>query len=1091
MVDAWGRSVAAAVVLLGVVGRASADAPMVVTPGAPAATTRAIVAGLPLNAIAWNAALSAAVLTTTGGPATPSDRIRLLADWDGREDLTADHEAVIRDNTSAGNPATDFFTRGAVLHITGANGMPYDAFVSGDSVGNVRASFDVTNDLVEDVAFTFNVPQLVNTGTSTGFTLSNPIIGDATSPSVVVTGVVVNPVVDMGAIGLCDTIGETAYVSVYDPAGGSLDGAGRAIHTRIFVMHFYTSGGTTFIAPNVYQIVRSHLGNTGGIALDDHGSLYFQLADLAGGTGAAIFKATELPRSMCSATNRVNRWIPPFPDTMLELTTTEAAPADVRVTNYSGTATTFGNVMAMTAGPCNTLYAALAPSHENGGAAAGAFGNPAGLGATPSMIISFADAAGAIDACTSPGGMQPGILPIDDGFADVARAGLTLAPGVNNFRVFALGAGPDRRVAGDPVFGSPTDTLQVDFQIDPTIFGGLVVDEERSVYVVSGGSPSGFSGDPSPDRGEILKFPDRAPADRRADFVDLRGDTPPAPPNSGGNGGDGDADRFDFLFWQAPADGGGHPDGIAGLARGFLRYLNRPSATAIPNLPDGTQGDDDADGPVAFSSFDPSEQVAGGDDATAPSTGDDAASGFEFSFGAFQTGMCTTPWTEFFLNSNGNVTFGAGDTDNTPSIPDLLGGRARIAPAWFDTNPAARATAGRSFPVQALGFAGPNAFKIRWIDVPPFGSESCGGVSTFAVTLYDDGTGDDESMPGTPEGPTDQRFRGGIGAPPRGDGRGPVDFEYCRMDVLGDANEPVIAGYSEGGQDPAFPHVCETDLGEAAIAADAAGSGLVGDGSQRVLFEHFKDGVRPAPQVAGKIDFDLRFAGNDPALTTTATQPDPSRDFVSLFGADCSTGADLTCSCALVIDPLTLPGGALYDAQIAAQGGTEPFTYAISGGSLPGGVTLDADGHLAGASTSDGSFNFQVTATDASSCTAQRTYAIDASCAAAATFPSVDCRLDVLSSAAGALPAGKLQKKLTKLLATARKKADQAQTKIAAGKTKPARRLLGQAVKALKKFAKLLDAKTAKKQLADDVRSALIGAAAPIQGDISALQGAL
>jgi hypothetical protein len=94
-------------------------------------------------------------------------------------------------------------------------------------------------------------------------------------------------------------------------------------------------------------------------------------------------------------------------------------------------------------------------------------------------------------------------------------------------------------------------------------------------------------------------------------------------------------------------------------------------------------------------------------------------------------------------------------------------------------NPSARDLDLRDFPVQALGFANVNAFKVNWINVPEFGSEVCtgdgGGFSnTFSLTLFDDGTGIDENSskalnPANPignnavpfdlqEGPTDLRF---------------------------------------------------------------------------------------------------------------------------------------------------------------------------------------------------------------------------------------------------------------------------------------------------------------------------------------------
>ena len=85
------------------------------------------------------------------------------------------------------------------------------------------------------------------------------------------------------------------------------------------------------------------------------------------------------------------------------------------------------------------LYAALARSFVATDDALtrnteGLFSNPAALGPTPSMIISFADAAGRFDSCTN--GTGTGILPIGDGIADAATAGNPVTPGVNIFRVF-------------------------------------------------------------------------------------------------------------------------------------------------------------------------------------------------------------------------------------------------------------------------------------------------------------------------------------------------------------------------------------------------------------------------------------------------------------------------------------------------------------------------------------------------------------------------------------------------------------------------------------------------------------------------------
>jgi hypothetical protein len=64
-----------------------------------------------------------------------------------------------------------------------------------------------------------------------------------------------------------------------------------------------------------------------------------------------------------------------------------------------------------------------------------------------------------------------------------------------------------------------------------------------------------------------------------------------------------------------------------------------------------------------------------------------------------------------------------------------------------------------------------------------------------------------------------------------------------------------------------------------------------------------------------------------------------------------------------------LPGttvGTAYSQTLTASGGTAPYTFAITAGALPAGLTLTSAGALAGTPTAGGTFNFTVRATDAS-----------------------------------------------------------------------------------------------------------------------------
>ena len=488
-------------------------------------------------------------------------------------------------------PPNFAITRTGVSEHTFANGHYFNSYYYGDTLGNLYFAFDLVGTPAVDVVFTAAIPALVNTGTSNGFVLGNPTPGDCMDAQAIVTGIAVNPVSDLGDFdnSLCGTTGEVIYVSTLETTGCALNASSQKIRTRIFAFAIFEIGGTEFFVCSVRQIARTSVENLGGLAVDDDGSLYFSLADLSsvnpatgvGGLGGAIFKATELPHTSCTTPGRINRVISDIPglDGATNTTLSQATPitnATTALTNYSGTSSVFGNIAAITAGPNNVIYAAAAASNtgvsnppEGLFAAPAAF--PSGL---PSMIMTFADATGRLDVCSAADPSLQGGIPIADGIADAAGPGTSI-----RWRAFALGNGPDIRTSTAPlsfVGGTAQNTRKIDMQIDLTIYSGISVNEEGTPFVISGGTPAAVGNDPSPLLSEILGFEDKQPYDRRADYVDFRGNNPPAPPASGGNVGDGDSDRFDHIYYRAPIDSGsGKPLGLAGLARGFLRYTNR------------------------------------------------------------------------------------------------------------------------------------------------------------------------------------------------------------------------------------------------------------------------------------------------------------------------------------------------------------------------------------------------------------------------------------------------------------------------------------------------------------------------------------
>ena len=108
---------------------------------------------------------------------------------------------------------------------------------------------------------------------------------------------------------------------------------------------------------------------------------------------------------------------------------------------------------------------------------------------------------------------------------------------------------------------------------------------------------------------------------------------------------------------------------------------------------------------------------------------------------------------------------------------------------------------------------------------------------------------------------------------------------------------------------------------------------------------------------------------------------------LSFLSPSCCTGGCPT----ITLSPPSLPGGTAgtaYSQTITASGGTAPYSYAVSSGTLPPGLNLSPAGVLSGTPTTAGTSNFTVTATDANSCTGSKGYGVTIapSCAAAITL---------------------------------------------------------------------------------------------------------
>lgn len=93
----------------------------------------------------------------------------------------------------------------------------------------------------------------------------------------------------------------------------------------------------------------------------------------------------------------------------------------------------------------------------------------------------------------------------------------------------------------------------------------------------------------------------------------------------------------------------------------------------------------------------------------------------------------------------------------------------------------------------------------------------------------------------------------------------------------------------------------------------------------------------------------------------------------------------------ITFTPNTLPSGTvtfLYNQTVLAGGGVEPYTYAITSGSLPTGLSLTVTGVIIGTPTAASTYNFTITATDSLTFTGSQPYSITTSIPVVTISPS-------------------------------------------------------------------------------------------------------
>jgi Putative Ig domain len=134
---------------------------------------------------------------------------------------------------------------------------------------------------------------------------------------------------------------------------------------------------------------------------------------------------------------------------------------------------------------------------------------------------------------------------------------------------------------------------------------------------------------------------------------------------------------------------------------------------------------------------------------------------------------------------------------------------------------------------------------------------------------------------------------------------------------------------------------------------------------------------------AGALPAGLSLNASSGAITGTPSASGTSNFTVTATDGNSATGSraySITINAAISVNPASLPAGTVgtaYSQTVAATGGTGSYTFSVSSGALPAGLTLNAgSGAITGTPTGAGSSSFTITATDGNSATGSRAYSV-------------------------------------------------------------------------------------------------------------------
>jgi uncharacterized protein YhjY with autotransporter beta-barrel domain len=199
------------------------------------------------------------------------------------------------------------------------------------------------------------------------------------------------------------------------------------------------------------------------------------------------------------------------------------------------------------------------------------------------------------------------------------------------------------------------------------------------------------------------------------------------------------------------------------------------------------------------------------------------------------------------------------------------------------------------------------------------------------------------------------------------------------------------------------------DIGTPAPVANSVSATVAANSSTNPITLKITGGAPDSVAIADQPQHGTATAsGTSITYTPTAGYSGPDS---FTYTATNATGTSAPATVTITVTPPTLllspaagalsdgSAGVAYSQTVSASGGTAPYTYAVTAGSLPAGLSLDAaTGEISGTPTTAGNASFTITATDTNGAIGSAAYTLAIADAAAPSLVSVSPNI---GSAAG------------------------------------------------------------------------------------------